>query len=262
MLETTTVTEAAPGGVNDDLLLVSDRWAILLDGVSRYPGADNGCTHDVSWFVAHLGAHLGRGIATAPSATDMRTLLADAITLTMADHGAGCDLTNPLTPAATVAAIRLSADRIDWLVLGDATVSWLSSDGTADAVTDDRLEQLKGGPVVVADVRRYDSAYVASVRNKPGGFWVAAADPNAAAEALTGSVQRDRVAKVGLYSDGITRLVERYGRTWRELFDLAEAEGPRALVDAVRAAEKADPDPSRWRGKPHDDATAVIARCS
>jgi 8-oxo-dGTP pyrophosphatase MutT (NUDIX family) len=155
--------------------------------------------------------------------------------------------------------VRLAGRRIDWLVLGDAAVAWRSVSGHAHGVTDDRLEQLTDAPVVVADVRRYDPAYVMKVRNQPGGFWVAAADPAAAAEALTGSLPTDEIGTVGLYSDGITRLVERYSYSWEQVFDLAARFGPRALVDAVREAEHADPAPDRWRGKRHDDATAIIA---
>ena len=254
-----TVSEPAPGGGNDDFVLVSDRWALVLDGVSSYPVPDVGCQHTVSWFVGRLGLHLGYGLATAPH-VPLTDLLADAIGRTADEHGPGCDLGHPLTPAATVAMVRLTDDQIDWLVLGDATVTWLLADGSADAATDDRADHLRDVPVIVADVRRYDPAFVAKVRNQPGGFWVAAADRAAAYESLTGSLPRAQVAKIGLMSDGVTRLVERYGWTWPDVFDRTDLHGIRHLIEAVRQAESNDPDPSRWRGKPHDDATAVIAR--
>ncbi len=257
MLDAVTVSEAAPGGANDDFYLVSDRWALVLDGVTRYP--DDGCQHTVPWFVQRLGLHLGYGLATAPHKT-LPDLLADAIGRTAGEHGPGCDLSNPLTPASTVAIVRLADDRIEWLVLGDAAVAWLWTDGTVEAVTDDRADQLGDAPVVVADVPRYDPVFVATVRNRPGGFWVAAADRDAAYESLTGSVPRTQVSQVGLLSDGVTRLVQRYGWSWRDVFDQANTHGPRHLIEAVRRAESTDPDPARWCGKRHDDATAVIAR--
>ncbi|GIG63238.1 hypothetical protein Lfu02_76100 [Longispora fulva] len=260
MLDAVTATEPAPGGANDDFLMVTGRWALVLDGVSKYPVADIGCRHDVPWYVAHLGAYFSASLATSAPDRPLDAVLAEAIRRTAADHADECDLSNPFTPAATVAAVRVTGDRLDWLVLGDATVAWQLKDGTSEAITDDRLDKLTGGPVIVADVRRYDPSYVITVRNQPGGFWVAAADPDVAAQAYTGSLALDQVDRVGLYSDGITRLVERYGHTWTDLFELVNAEGPRALIHAVRAAEKADSDPGRWRGKPHDDATAVIAR--
>lgn len=258
VLDAVTVSEPAPGGANDDFLLVSGRWALVLDGVSSYPVPDVGCQHTVPWFVGRLGLHLGYGLTTEPHKA-LPDLLADAIDRTTDEHGPGCDLTHPLTPASTVAMVRLADDRIDWLVLGDATVTWLMKDGTTEAVTDDRVDRLRDAPVIVADVRRYDPAFVAKIRNQPEGFWVAAADRAAAYESLTGSLPRAQVSAVGLLTDGVTRLVERYDWTWRDVFDRANLYGPRHLIEAVRQAESTDPDPGRWRGKPHDDATAVIA---
>lgn len=258
-LETLTVTEPSPGGVNDDFLLAAATWALVLDGVSA-PAVDVGCRHSVPWFVARLGTHLATGLATAAEAT-LADILATAIRHTTADHGPECDLSHPLTPASTVAMARVRSEEVEWLVLGDATVAWQLADGSTDAVTDDRAAQaLANAPMAAGGVRRADLAYVAKIRNTPDGFWVAAADPDAARHAFTGALPLDRVARVALYSDGVTRLVERYGRSWGALFDLVDASGPVALVSEVRAAEQADPDPDRWRGKRHDDATAIIAR--
>ncbi|RKE09691.1 protein phosphatase 2C domain-containing protein [Catellatospora citrea] len=259
MLDAVTVSEPAPGGANDDLLLVSGRWAVVLDGVSSYPVPDVGCQHTVPWFVSRLGLHLGYGLAVASTST-LPNLLATAIEQTAAEHGPACDLGHPLTPAATVAIVRLIGDQVEWLVLGDATVAWMLADGSASAITDDRADHLPDAPVIVADVRRYDPDFVARVRNQPGGFWVAAADAGAANQALTGTLRQQDVQRVGLMSDGITRLVERYDWSWADVFAHVDQRGARSLVDAVRKAESDDHDPSRWRGKPHDDATAVIAR--
>ncbi|GLZ78219.1 hypothetical protein Afil01_30260 [Actinorhabdospora filicis] len=259
MLDAVTVTEAAPGHSNDDYLLVAGRWAIVLDGVSRHPVDDIGCEHGVGWYVPRLGTLLGAAIEAADPGTPMEVLLARAIERTTAGHNITCDLDNPFTPAATVAAVRLEEDRLDWLVLGDAAVAWRLSDGTAHAVSDDRLEKLPVMPIVDGEFRRRDPHAVIAHRNKPGGYWVAASDPAAAKESLTGSVPTERLGDIALFSDGVTRLVERYDRTWRDLFELAAAEGVRALVETVRAEEEKDPEPDRWLGKKHDDATAVMA---
>jgi hypothetical protein len=260
VLDATVATEPAPGHASEDYHLVAARWALVLDGASRDPASEVGCHHDVPWFVARLGSYLGAAIATAGPETPLTEALAAAIRRTATDHEDSCDLTHPLTPGATVAAVRASPDRIDWLVLGDATAAWQTTTGDTESITDNRLDQLEGGPIVVTDVRRYRADYVARVRNRPGGFWVAAADPVAAQQALTGSIPARDVTTVGLFTDGVTRLVERYGWTWPQVFTVAREGGPRALIDVVRKAEHGDPDPTRWRGKPHDDATAVIGR--
>ena len=114
--------------------------------------------------------------------------------------------------------------------------------------------------MVDAEVRTYDPAYVARVRNRPGGFWVLGAVPEAADHALVGQSSRDDVERVLLCSDGITRLTERYDWTWAQVFAQVDQNGAECLIDIVRQAERADSDPRRWRGKRHDDATALIVR--
>jgi Protein phosphatase 2C len=257
MFDAMAATEAAPGGQNDDFLLIAPTWAFVLDGVSVLQGDKVGCTHGVRWYVSRLASGLASGLALSDGQT-LADILFDAIAATATMHGEGCDVKNPMTPAATVAIARAEAGRLDWLVLGDAAVSWQYATGEAEARTDDRLDHLKGVPIIEGPVRRYDQSYIARLRNAPGGFWVAAAQPEAAREALTGSVSLDTLCRVGLFSDGVTRLVERYGSSWAGLFDTAHRLGPRALIEAVREAEANDPDPSRWRGKPHDDATLAI----
>ena len=60
---------------------------------------------------------------------------------------------------------------------------------------------------------------------------------------------------------GAARLVDTFGvRDWPGVLRLLRAEGPRALITEVRAAEAADPDGTRFpRGKRHDDATVALA---
>jgi len=259
VFETHAVTEAAPGRPNEDFYLMAADWLIVLDGVAATPGQANGCIHGVRWFVGRLGARLATTLATGTDES-LKDVLANAITETMSDHGPQCDLSKPLTPAATVAIVRQAAEQIDWLALGDVTVAWQLSDGTTDSFTDNRLDLLPNAPIIVADVRRYDPEYVITVRNTPGGFWVAAADPAAAYEAITGSVALDQAQTLAVFTDGLARLAERYGHQWRDVFELAHVKGMRALVDQLRQDEIADPDPTRWRGKLHDDATGILWR--
>ncbi|WP_020522847.1 protein phosphatase 2C domain-containing protein [Catelliglobosispora koreensis] len=260
MFETYAVTEAAPGRPNEDFYLASGEWLIVMDGVAPTPGQANGCTHGVRWFVNHLGAELAASLSNASDSAPLEQLLAEAIGHTATLHGPECDLSTPLTPAATVGIVRQTSTSLDWLVLGDVTVAWLSKDDSPGSVTDDRLEHLPNAPIVISDVRRYDPEFVMKVRNRPGGFWVAASESDAANEALTGSFALADIVTIGVFTDGLSRLAERYGRSWLDIFALAASKGMHSLVADVRAAEIADPDPTRWRGKTHDDATGIIWR--
>jgi hypothetical protein len=96
-------------------------------------------------------------------------------------------------------------------------------------------------------------------RNRPGGYWVAAADPQAASQAVTGSLPSKTLHRAVLLSDGASRLVDPFGlATWEELLALLDENGPDELLRQVRAAEAVDPEGRQWpRTKRSDDATAV-----
>lgn len=101
-----------------------------------------------------------------------------------------------------------------------------------------------------------------AARNTPGGYWIAASDPGAVDHALTGAMPISSVRRTAVLSDGATRAVDPFGlHDWRTLLDLVSVRGPVAVLDAVRAAEAADPDGTRWpRNKLSHDAT--VAYCT
>lgn len=251
----TAATAAGGAAANEDHLLVSGSWALVLDGVTRYP--DDGCVHDVPWYVAGLGAALANELAS--DVGDLREALRAGIAAVTERHRRTCDVGNPVTPAATAAIVRFGGDRFEWLVLGDSAVVLDRRGWEPRAESDDRLARLPDPPRAepVGGLRRYPVDYIARVRNRPGGFWVAAADPDAADAARVGSEPIAGLATAALVTDGITRLVERYGRNWTELLGLAASGGAERLIAEVREAERADvrfgPDAKR-----HDDATAVL----
>jgi hypothetical protein len=129
----------------------------------------------------------------------------------------------------------------------------LDLDGNIHAIVDDRTAHLPS----------YTTEAVRAARNNPDGFWVASTRPEAAYQAVTGSIPADQVRRAGLFSDGAARLVERYGQMgWQELLELLDSHGPQAVIERTRAAERVETDAERAgrRGKRHDDATAVLIR--
>lgn len=133
-------------------------------------------------------------------------------------------------------------------MLADSPVVVRRTDGSVAVVEDDRLTRLPGGPP-------YTLETVRSHRNRPGGFWVASTSRAAAYEAVTATFPWEDVDTVALLSDGVTRLVERFGHTWPDLLRQLRSAGPGRVIDLVREAELAAP---TARGKPHDDATALV----
>jgi hypothetical protein len=245
----------SPSVPNEDWFATGETYAVVLDGVTPPPG--DGCIHGARWYAETLGAALVRGLETGTCALDL--IVADAIREVTEAHKDTCDTTNPLTPGAQVAILREAGDRCDYLVLGDAALIWQEALGSIRVVCDNRVDLLPNppAPVVLGGVRRYPNEYVATVRNQPGGFWVAAADPAAAAHALTGSFTTGDSVYAALCSDGLTRLVERFGWTWDEFLTAGFTHDVPSLIERVRNHEQAPKAEPAARGKSSDDATGV-----
>lgn len=254
---------------NEDFALAAPDAFVVLDGVTPGP-RDPGCRHGVVWYVRQLGVRLLTAVTGSPD-RPLADCLASAIHGTAQAHGGDCDLTAPATPQATVAVGRVAADRFDYLVLADCTVV-LELPDRLEVVTDDRVEraaqQLRRAAAALPEgsaeraraAARYAEA-VEGLRNRPGGFWTAAADPGVAGEAVTGSVGLPELRSVAAMSDGASRYVDLLGLgDWSDALGVLAAHGPGGLLARVRAAEATDPERRRWRrGKVSDDATAVHA---
>jgi hypothetical protein len=215
---------------------------VLLDGVT--PPPDNGgCVHSVPWFTARLGGTLLE--LAVRREEPLAQCLSEAVARTARAHEDTCDLSRRLTPQATVVAARWDASAVEYLVLSDSALLLAAPDGAVTPVLDDRIDRLRARGVRLAPLR-----------NQEGGFFTAAADPAVAARAVTGTVPRERVRALAALTDGAARSVEVYGADdWAGVFALLGASGPGALITRVRTLEAEQQPP----GKPHDDATAVLA---
>ncbi|MEO3868162.1 protein phosphatase 2C domain-containing protein [Nonomuraea sp. B12E4] len=234
---------------NEDLVIAGPSWAVVLDGATAAPGVDSGCAHEVAWLVGRLGGALAARLAAGHAGT-LAGLLEQAIEEVCAAHRGTCDLRNPDSPSSTVAMVRGARGRVEYLVLGDSPVAFLRADGRVEVACDERLERLPGG-------RPYSVELVRRLRNAPGGFWVAGALPAAARQAVCGSVAARGVRGVGVFTDGVGRLVDWYGWSWGDVLAAVESEGPGAVLGAVRELEIAR---GPVRGKRHDDASAAWLR--
>ncbi|MFF9676776.1 integrase [Streptomyces eurythermus] len=259
---------ADPERENEDFAAATPGAAVLLDGAG-VGGAETGCTHGVAWFSGTLGGLLLQAVSRSP-ARPLAECLADSIDRVRSLHSDSCDLTYRASPTSTVVAARINGERLEYLVLGDSSLLLEEKDGGTTVVTDRRLDEVgkrlrgpvdalpTGSPEHSAALADYREA-LTGLRNRPGGFWIAGPDPQAAEHALTGTVELDSLATVTLLSDGATRLVDRFQLAdWAQYLDVLTSSGPDELIRRVREAEKSDPDGRRWpRGKAHDDATVL-----
>ncbi|WP_242884965.1 integrase [Actinomadura litoris] len=231
---------------NEDFVAAAAGAVVVLDGCGLPLGTELGCAHGTAWYARSLGtrllARMLDGIGGAPPAGQpvgppegahrpggrpLVARLAGAISDVAASHRATCDLAVPTTPAATVVALRVRGDLLDYLVLADSTL-------------------LLDGPGGLTRIS--------------AGAPFAAADPAVADAAITGTVPVAELTRAFLLTDGATRLAERFQLIgWEALAELAAGSGPAALIARTRETERTDPRAVRWpRGKAHDDATVAV----
>jgi Protein phosphatase 2C len=240
--------------------------AVVLDGLSAPDGTGTGCRHGTPWYVSQLGPRL-LALASDP-AHSLVDALAEAIQQVAGLHP-GCDLKHPGTPSATMVMLRAHGEEAAYLALADAVLLLDTKDGLK-VVSDERVNQLAGkereaanrvptGSPLKLRRRAQLTRALRGARNRPGGYWVAAADPQAASQAVTGSLPSKTLHRAVLLSDGASRLVDPFAlATWEELLALLDESGPDELLRQVRAAEAVDPEGRQWpRTKRSDDATAV-----
>ncbi|MFF1354195.1 protein phosphatase 2C domain-containing protein [Streptomyces sp. NPDC058297] len=247
-----------PGRPNEDFASVAVPASgqggslVVLDGVTP-PRGGTGCLHSVPWFTARLGGTLGE-LSVSRRDMTLTAVLAEAIRRTADTHRDTCDLSHPRTPQATVVLARWDAERVEYLVLSDSVLLVEDASGSLAALVDDRLDRVPRSSLVSDEVAD------ATVRNKEGGFFTAAADPSVAARAVTGELPRAQARTLVALTDGATRWAEKFREgDWADLFALVRKEGTEALVARVRALEDADERDRAFlrRSKTHDDATAV-----
>ncbi|MEU5137496.1 hypothetical protein [Streptomyces californicus] len=255
------------GVANEDTVHASPTGVVVLDGLSAPKDLPMGCVHGTPWFVRQLGTSLLNLIGD--NNVTLREALRAAISEVNDLHRDTCALDQDAVPASTVAMIREREDVLDYLVLSDNVLLIDLGDGVR-AVVDKRVEEVAGeemraalrGPTGTPEHAARVSALVTvqrRLRNRPGGYWVAATDSAAADEAITGTVALTQVRQAALLTDGASRLVDTFGTLgWEQLLELLSTEGPSALIARTREAELADPTGERWpRFKRSDDATAA-----
>lgn len=258
----------SPDRVNEDWVAASPNAVIVLDGVTAPRVATRGCQHPVSWFTQELG---GRLLVLLGEDLDLPDALAAAIDQVAELHRDTCDLESLGVPAATVAIVRTRENvSLEYLVLADTTIV-IDTDAELRVVSDARVEDAApealaatkaeaiGTPEHQAAVARM-SVEQLKKRNVPGGYWVAAADREAAFNAVVGAVPIEQVRLVALFTDGASRVVDTFqDMDWPACLDYLQEYGPRALIRHVRRIEETDPEGATWpRFKVSDDATVAI----
>ena len=244
-----------------DRVIVTRNTVIVLDGASAFEPAGV----PPGEYASRLGAAIAAAMADAPEAP-LASVLAEAIAATTTaldlQDDDGC-------PSSTVAMARLADGTLDLLALGDSYIFYGTGPGTG-TLTDDRLAGLR-----LPQQRLYRERLAAGGgygdahrellralqrgqrlrRNRPGGYWIAAAAPAAASHALARTLPATADTWAVLATDGAVNTARHLGLDdWPAL----ARSGPADLARLLRACQdweaRADPDGQRFpRSKRHDD---------
>lgn len=247
-----------------DRIVVTGNAVAVLDGASAFEPA----SVPPGEYASRLGASITAALTDDPEAP-LPSVLAEAITATAAAlglaDGNGC-------PSSTVVMARLAGDALNLLALGDSYVFYGTGPGGTGSgtLTDGRLAGLR-----LPQQRRYRERLAAGGgyddahrellralqrgqrrhRNRPGGYWIAAADPAAASRALTITLPATADTWAVLATDGAVNTARHLGLDdWPAL----ARSGSAALARLLRACQgweqHADPDGRQFpRSKRHDD---------
>jgi hypothetical protein len=254
----------------------ADRIAVTGDAVAVLDGASaiEPAVVPPGTYADRLGTAITAALAADPGAP-LTGVLAAAIQATAGELG----LTGDACPSSTVAMLRVVDGGIDLLALGDSFIFYGTGPGTTGVLTDGRqaalrLPQQREYRQRLAAGHGYDTAHRDLLRalqrgqrqhrNRPGGYWIAGADPAAARHARTLRLPASAVSWAVLATDGAVNTARHLGMdNWPAL----ARSGPSALTGLLERCEDweehADPAGRLFpRAKRHDDKTiASVLTC-
>ncbi|WP_409496836.1 hypothetical protein [Amycolatopsis sp. cmx-11-12] len=258
-----TTSQLPPIHASDDKIITIGNGVIMLDGASAFVPVPV----PPSVYADALGAGLRRHLDADPAA-DLTAVLAD----TIHDAAAHLDLRPGHSPSSTVTILRAHDGWTEILMLGDnlAVLPGL-------AITDPRLSRLDLQPSRcyrrrLAQGTGFDDTHrtllrklqtqQAARRNRPGGYWIAEADPAAAQHAIVHRFRTDDVPWAVLATDGAYNPMRHLGIIdWAAISAVTAAELDAILNHCHTWESEHDPDARHLpRAKRHDDKALAVAR--
>jgi hypothetical protein len=254
---------AAVPGHSEDRVRVGRNAVVVLDGAS---GTD--CGASVSEYVEVLADRLITALDEDP-VTSLQRAVCGAVEGTAAT----LDLGPGRSPSSTVSIVRRGPDTVDALVLGDSPV-YMAHRGGVDRLTDDRLARLElpsrtrlfdrlaaggGYDERHREIARQLSSEKAPYLNRPGGYWIAEAQPRAGRNALIRSYPAQDVSWCVLLTDGTDEPASSLGIAVEDFAAADEAQLRAVLTQIHRWEADTDPEAKHLpRFKRHDDKTIAV----
>ncbi len=247
-----------------DKIFVTPHAVILLDGASAFVPVPV----PASAYADYLGRFLADALTSDPAA-DLQEILAEGIKATAAHY----DLKAGESPSSTVTIARERDEHLDLLLLGDNTVILPGG----EILTDDRIDRLDLEPrrkyrERLAAGHGYDDEHgrllgelqtqQALYRNRPGGYWIAETDPDAAQHAVTVKLSLAERSWIILATDGAYNTIAGIGLDDWDRHVRSTSEQLRVVLEHCHRWEcEIDDDGYRLpRAKRHDDKSLAILR--
>ncbi|MGY6658670.1 hypothetical protein ACXIZN_41580 [Amycolatopsis sp. TRM77291] len=248
---------------SDDKVFTTRDAVIVLDGASAYAPVPV----SPSRYAETLGTHL-RDLLDHHAGMDLADALADAIAATTRQ----LNLTPGASPSSTVTILRRHGEHVDVVMLGDNLLIL-----PGQTITDPRLDRLD-----IPERRQYrqrlthgtgfDNTHQALLaalqrrqaqhRNRPGGYWIAEADPAASYEAIRATIPVQELPWAVVATDGAYTPMTQLGITDWPAINTMTASGLHDILTRCHSWEHdIDPDARALpRAKRHDDKTLVTVR--
>jgi hypothetical protein len=258
------------GAVNEDIAGAAGPLAWVFDGATAtgqpaIPDAGS----DAQWLVRRLDGTIRRMIGRfgdEPLADLARRLIED-VRQGLDDLGLEPDR---LTPYASGALLRATPGHVDYLVLGDVTVT-VTAGGRYEAHTDPDAARLARVALDLAtrysgeELRCHQQEFERTYVNRPDGYWVFGTVPEAAAHGVSGRFRLDAPGLALLATDGFARVVEVFdlAPSWPALLDALAAGGADSVRSVIGRLRELEADPAHTGVdlmKSSDDATAMLLR--
>ncbi len=265
-----------PGGrINEDTVGYSSGAAWVIDGATGFGMRPlTPFPTDAAWYAAELGDALAMLAANIESPVELLTAAIGRVRERF-DAVARVRPAPEEEPHAALVVVRTSSEgQVRYAVLGDCAAIVPTPDG-AHLINDPVVGQFDGhfaaairdlhrrGITARADVEAHMVPLLLDLRktmNRPGGYWVAALNPDVPSHAVSGVLHLSAGQSLLLASDGFLRLVDPFGLcSLPELLQIAATDGLPPLLVRLRKQERDDSDGRRFpRLKSHDDATALL----
>jgi hypothetical protein len=272
------ISQKGVGQHNEDRAVCTARGAAVMDGATGLGGRRHfSDASDAAWFAETLAGALSQLLCDDRPLLDN---LAEAVRNVRreADRRAfeWRSLLPYEQPSASLAAVKLREDALEYAILGDCTLALRAVAGPVQVFSDPRLAPLDEAVIRFIHERQghgvaYEEAKVQALpllranrsrMNTPGGYFAASLDGTGIPHAVTGRLPAEAGLHGVLASDGFSRAVDLFRLTdWAALTGAIRSgeAGPLAVAaDRLRQAEASDPDCLRHpRLKVSDDATAI-----